>query len=118
MQEYQPISNSMVYNDQAAFNLSFFFFLKIDLSIYDRQRERQRHRREKQAPCQEPDVGLDPGTPGSRPGPKAGAKPLSHPGIPAFNHFENHVLTTRTTAAKSKARSKILGELHGRGKKG
>ena len=53
-------------------------------------------------------MGLDPGTPGSRPGPKAGTKPLSHPGIPAFNHFENHVLTTRITAAKSKARSKIL----------
>ena len=32
----------------------------------------------------EPDVGFDPGSPGSRPGPKAGAKPLRHPGIPAF----------------------------------
>ena len=51
----------------------------------ERERERQRHRRrEKQAPCQEPDAGLDPGTPGLHPGPKAGAKPLSHPGIPAY----------------------------------
>ena len=32
----------------------------------------------------EPDVGFDPGSPGSHPGPKAGAKPLRHPGIPAF----------------------------------
>ena len=31
-----------------------------------------------------PDVGFEPGSPGSRPGPKAGAKPLRHPGIPAF----------------------------------
>ena len=38
---------------------------------------------------QEPDVGPDPGSPGSRPGPKAGAKPLRHPGIPAYSFLND-----------------------------
>ena len=54
-----------------------------------RDRERQRHRlREKQAGFREPDAELDPRTPGSCPGLKAGIKPLSHPGIPGGDLFE------------------------------
>ena len=47
----------------------------------------------------EPDVGFDPRSPGSRPRPKAGAKPLSHPGIPKFVPFDQHlpVSTTRSS---------------------
>ena len=41
----------------------------------------------------EPNVGFDPGSPGSCPGPKAGAKPLRHPGIPAFDIFEVIIFT-------------------------
>ena len=64
----------------------FFFFL---IFPYDSHREREREA-ETQAEGEagsmhrEPDVGFDPGSPRSRPGPKAGAKPLRHPGIPAF----------------------------------
>ena len=63
------------------------FLLKI-LFVRDTER-RQRHRqREKQAPWREPDVELDPGTPGSHPELKADAQPLSHPGIPRKDFFE------------------------------
>ena len=37
-------------------------------------------------------MGLDPGSPGSRPGPKADAQPLSHPGVPTYDHFKCMVI--------------------------
>ena len=75
--------------DPLATTLCCGFFLKKFLFIYDSHTEREREA-ETQAEGEagsmhrEPDLGLDPESPGSRPGPKAGAKPLRHPGIPAF----------------------------------
>ena len=78
----------------------------------DTQREKQRHRqREKQAPCREPDAGLDPRTPGSCPGLKAGAKPLSHPGVPAFYFLRLGVTNTERRTEGSMGHSLEVGEI-------
>ena len=64
--------------------------------VTEREREREAETQaegEAGSMHREPDVGLDPRSPGSRPGPKAGAKPLRHPGIPIFLHFEDIIQT-------------------------
>ena len=69
--------------------LTYFFFLKIYLFIYDRHREKERQRyrrREKQAPCREPDAGLDPGI-----APWVKVR-LSHPGIPGVDLLIDEIL--------------------------
>ena len=59
-------------------------------------------------------MGLDPGSPGSHPQLKPGAKPLSHPGIPGKNIFND--LRIRAPMEMTQKLFGLAGEedLHGR----
>ncbi|XP_072601400.1 queuosine-tRNA galactosyltransferase isoform X2 [Vulpes vulpes] len=74
------------------------------LKPYHREREREAETQaegEAGSMHREPDVGFDPGSPGSRPGPKAGAKPLRHPGIPAFHVGSVSLVSMRSSVFTS-----------------
>ena len=62
----------------------YYCFLKIFIYLFLRDREAETKTEGEAGSMKDPDVGFDPVSLASHSGPKAGAKPMSHPGIPAY----------------------------------